>query len=326
MSKADKIFVENANAILKHGTSTKGQKVRPHWPDGTPAYTIKKFFVANEFNLDPETGEFPATTLRKTPIKSATDEILWIWQKKSNKVSELGSHVWDQWVDANGTIGKAYGYQMGKKSVFRVIKTKEQYEDYKAKVSAYNLPSATFSETFGTRNAADEGAYTFLIMDQTDTVLFQLLYEPFSRRIITNIFCIEELTEMMLQPCCYSVTFNVTDEGRPDGKLTLNAILNQRSNDMLAAFNWNTVQHAVLLCIVAQCVGMVPGTLAHVIADQHIYDRHIELVKELIERPQYPAPKVWLTPDKTDFYAFTKDDVHVEDYVAGEQMHFEVAI
>lgn len=269
MSKADVLFVNMCREILDHGYSTEGQKVRPHWEDGTPAYTIKTFGVVNRYDLQ---EEFPALTLRPTPIKSATDELLWIWQKKSNNVHDLRSHIWDSWADENGEIGKAYGYQMGKKYKF--------HQGY---------------------------------MDQVDNVIWQLKNTPYSRRILTNIYNFQDLSEMNLEPCAYSMTFNVTGD-------KLNAILNQRSQDILAANNWNVVQYAVLVYMLAQVTGYKPGTLVHVISDAHIYDRHIPIIKDLIERPQYPAPKFTLNPDVHDFYDFTPDDVKIEDYQAGPQV------
>ena len=269
MSKADVLFVNMCREILDHGYSTEGQKVRPHWEDGTPAYTIKTFGVVNRYDLQ---EEFPALTLRPTPIKSATDELLWIWQKKSNNVHDLKSHIWDSWADEDGEIGKAYGYQMGKKYKF--------HQGY---------------------------------MDQVDNVIWQLKNTPYSRRILTNIYNFQDLSEMNLEPCAYSMTFNVTGD-------KLNAILNQRSQDILAANNWNVVQYAILVYMLAQVTGYKPGTLVHVIADAHIYDRHIPIIKDLIERPQYPAPKFTLNPDVHDFYDFTPDDVKIEDYQTGPQV------
>ncbi len=269
MSKADVLFVNMCRDILDHGYSTEGQKVRPHWEDGTPAYTIKNFGVVNRYDLS---EEFPALTLRPTPIKSATDELLWIWQKKSNNVHDLRSHIWDSWADEDGEIGKAYGYQMGKKYKF--------HQGY---------------------------------MDQVDNVIWQLKNTPYSRRIMTNIYNFQDLSEMNLEPCAYSMTFNVTGD-------RLNAILNQRSQDILAANNWNVVQYAVLVYMLAQVTGYKPGELVHVISDAHIYDRHIPIIRELIERPQYPAPKFTLNPAVHDFYDFTPDDVIIEDYQAGPQV------
>ena len=275
MSYADKVFVAMCQDILENGTSTEGELVRPHWEDGTSAYTIKKFGVVNRYDLS---KEFPAITLRKTYIKSATDELLWIWQKKSNNIHDLKSHVWDEWADEDGSIGKAYGYQLG---------VKHQYK---------------------------EG-----MMDQVDRVIYDLKHTPFSRRILTNIYVHQDLHEMNLYPCAYSMTFNVTKE--PDSeKLTLNGILNQRSQDVLAANNWNVCQYAVLMHMLAQVCDMRVGELVHVIADAHIYDRHVPIVKELIERPQYDAPKFWLNPDIKDFYQFTTDDIKITDYVTGEQI------
>lgn len=275
MSVADKIFIDMCKDIMENGVSTEGEKVRPKWEDGTSAYTIKRFGVVNRYDLR---KEFPAMTLRRTGLKNAFDELLWIWQKKSNNIHDLGSHIWDSWADGEGSIGKAYGYQLG---------VKHQYK---------------------------EG-----MMDQVDRVLYDLKNNPYSRRIMTNIYVHADLNEMNLYPCAYSMTFNVTKE-KDSEKLTLNAILNQRSQDVLTANNWNVAQYALLVHMMAQCCDMQVGELVHVIADAHIYDRHIPLVQELITRETYPAPKVWLNPEIKDFYAFTVDDLHVEDYVTGPQI------
>lgn len=275
MSYADDLFVDMCQDILDNGVSTEGEKVRPHWEDGTSAYTIKKFGVVNRYDLR---KEFPIITLRKTYLKSATDELLWIWQRKSNNIHDFNSHIWDEWADENGSIGKAYGYQLG---------IKHQYK---------------------------EG-----MMDQVDRVIYDLKNNPFSRRIMTNIYNHEDLHEMNLYPCAYSMTFNVTQRKGED-KLTLNAILNQRSQDILAANNWNVVQYSVLVHMLAQVCDMYVGEFVHVIADAHIYDRHIPIIKELISRPKYPAPKFTLNPDVKDFYKFTPDDVSVENYITGPQV------
>lgn len=272
---ADTVFINMCRDILDNGTSTEGEKVRPHWEDGTPAYTVKKFGVVNRYDLS---KEFPIITLRKTALKSATDEMLWIWQQKSNNIHDLHSHIWDEWADEEGSIGKAYGYQMG---------VKHQYK---------------------------EG-----MMDQVDRVIYDLKNNPFSRRIMTNIYVHQDLHEMRLYPCAYSMTFNVSQKKGED-KLTLNAILNQRSQDVLAANNWNVVQYAVLVHMLAQVCDMQAGELVHVIADAHIYDRHIPIIKELIERPVYDAPKFTLNPDIKDFYQFTRNDVKLENYVTGPQI------
>lgn len=269
MSKADVLFVNMCQGILDHGFSTEGQQVRAKWEDGSPAHTIKTFGVVNRYDLQ---EEFPALTLRPTAIKSAVDEMLWIWQKKSNNIKDLKSHVWDEWADENGSIGKAYGYQLGVKYTF----------------------------------AQGE-------MDQVDNVIWQLKNTPYSRRIMTNIYNFGDLMEMGLEPCAYSMTFNVTGN-------KLNAILNQRSQDILTANNWNVVQYSVLVHMLAQVCGLIPGELVHVIADAHIYDRHVPLIKEMIQRPQYPAPKFRLNPEIKDFYQFTTDDLIIEDYQKNEQI------
>ncbi len=263
MSRSDVIFIDMCKDILEHGTDTRGEKVRPHWADGEQAYTIKKFGVVNRYDL---AEEFPAMTLRRTGIKNCVDEILWIWQKKSNRIADLHSHIWDSWANAEGTIGKAYGYQLSVKHKYK------------------------------------EGWF-----DQVDRVLYDLKHNPNSRRIMTNLYNHHDLSEMALYPCAYSMTFNVSGD-------TLNGILNQRSNDMLTANSWNVCQYALLLMMMAQVSGLKAGTLMHVIADAHIYDRHIEGVKYLLEQEPLPAPKVWLDPDVKDFYDFRPESLHVENY------------
>lgn len=281
MSAADHIFIAMCKDILENGTSTEGEKVRPHWADGASAYTVKKFGVVNRYDLS---REFPIMTLRRTALKSATDEMLWIWQQKSNNVHDLHSHIWDEWADEDGSIGKAYGYQMG---------VKHRYK---------------------------EG-----MMDQVDRVIYDLKNNPFSRRIMTNLYVHQDLHEMNLYPCAYSMTFNVTQE-KGEGMLILNAVLNQRSQDVLTANNWNVVQYAVLVHMLAQVCGMKAGELVHVIADAHIYDRHIPIVEELIKREPREAPVFRLNPDIHDFYEFTRNDVTVENYSAGPQIEIPVAI
>lgn len=275
MSLADDLFIKMCRDILDNGYSTEGEKVRPKWEDGSYAYTIKRFGVVNRYDLS---KEFPALTLRKTYVKSAVDEMLWIWQKKSNNIHDLNSHVWDEWADADGSIGKAYGYQLG---------VKHQYK---------------------------EG-----MMDQVDRVLYDLKNNPYSRRIMTNIYTHQDLHEMNLYPCAYSMTFNVT-KNKETGKLVLNGILNQRSQDILTANNWNVCQYAVLLHMFAQVSDMEVGELVHVIADAHIYDKHVPLVEELIAREQHPAPKFWINPEVKNFYDFTVDDFRLDDYVTGPQI------
>ncbi len=269
MSIADEIFKGNCKDIIENGYSTEKEKVRPYWEDGTAAYTLKRFGVVNRYDLQ---KEFPILTLRFTNWKAAIDEILWIWQKKSNKISELNSHIWDEWAGEDGTIGKAYGYQLGVKHKYK------------------------------------EGEF-----DQVDRVLYDLKNNPYSRRIMTNIYTFSDLHEMNLYPCAYSMTFNVTD-----GKL--NAILNQRSQDTLMANNWNVVQYAVLVHMLAQVSDLEAGELVHVISDMHIYDRHVEMVKELLKRPSLPAPKFTMNKEIKNFYDFTVDDFNLEGYEYGPSL------
>ena len=263
MSKADEIFIANCRDILDNGTWDTELQVRPRWEDGTPAHTVKRFGIVNRYDLS---EEFPILTIRRTFWKSAIDELLWIWQAQSHHVNELRTRVWDAWADENGSIGKAYGYQLGVKHHYK------------------------------------EGD-----MDQVDRVLWDLKHNPASRRIITNIYNHADLSEMALYPCAYSMTFNVTGD-------RLNAILNQRSQDMLAANNWNVVQYSVLTCMMAQVSGLKPGEFVHVIADAHIYDRHIPMIEEIIANEPKPAPRLVIDPDVTDFYKFTRDSFKVEGY------------
>lgn len=274
MSLADNLFIDMCKDILENGVSTEGEKVRPKWEDGSFAYTIKKFGVVNRYDLS---KEFPAITLRRTAIKSCIDEMLWIWQKKSNNVNDLNSKIWDSWADETGSIGKAYGYQLS---------VKHQYK---------------------------EG-----MMDQVDRVIYDLKNNPYSRRIMTNIYVHADLHEMHLYPCAYSMTFNVTK--KKDGKMYLNGILNQRSQDILAANNWNVCQYAVLIHMLAQVCDMEVGELIHVIADAHIYDRHIPIIEELITRPTYDAPTFYMNPEIKDFYQFTVDDFRLDNYVTGPKV------
>ena len=263
MSYADQVFRRNCEDILKNGVWDTELAVRPRWEDGTPAHTVKKFGIVNRYDLQ---REFPILTLRRTYWKSAVDELLWIWQKKSNNVHDLSSHIWDAWADESGSIGKAYGYQLG---------VKHQYK---------------------------EGMF-----DQVDRVLYDLKHDPASRRILTNLYNFADLHEMALYPCAYSMTFNVSGD-------TLNAILNQRSQDMLAANNWNVVQYAVLVHMMAQVSGLKAGELVHVIADAHIYDRHVPIIEQMLAEPEKPAPAFFIDPSVTDFYAFTRNSFTMEGY------------
>ena len=265
MSYADKVFIDNCRQIVENGVWDRDYPVRPHWDDGTPAHTKKVFGIVNRYDLQ---KEFPILTIRKTAFKSAIDEILWIWQKKSNNVHDLKSHIWDSWADETGSIGKAYGYQLGVKNIYK------------------------------------EGEF-----DQVDRVLYDLKNNPTSRRILTNIYNFADLHEMHLYPCAYSMTFNVSGN-------KLNGILNQRSNDMLVANNWNVVQYSVLLIMFAQVSGLVPGELVHVIADAHIYDRHFESLKEMLLNPQYDAPVLKVNPEVKNFYDFKVEDFELVDYKA----------
>jgi len=263
MSYADRVFIDNCRDILANGVWDTDRNVRPRWEDGTPAHTVKKFGIVNRYDLR---EEFPILTIRRTFWKTAVDELLWIWQKKSNNIGDLNGHIWDQWADETGSIGKAYGYQLG---------VKHQYK---------------------------EGMF-----DQVDRVLYDLKHDPASRRILTNIYNFEDLHEMHLYPCAYSMTFNVSGN-------VLNAILNQRSQDMLAANNWNVVQYAVLVKMMAQVSGLQAGELVHVIADAHIYDRHVPIIERFLDNPQYPAPAFTMDESVTDFYAFTRDSFALKDY------------
>ena len=265
MSYADQVFIQNCKEILAHGTWDTALPVRPRWEDGESAHTVKRFGLVNRYDLR---REFPVQTIRKMAFRSAVDELLWIWQKKSSNIGDLHSHIWDAWADETGSIGKAYGYQLGVKHRYR------------------------------------EGWF-----DQVDRVLYDLRHDPASRRILTSLYNHHDLHEMHLYPCAWSVTFNVTGN-------VLNAVLNQRSQDMLTANGWNVMQYAVLLHMFAAVSDLVPGELVHVIADAPIYDRHVPIVEEIISREPYPAPTLWMDPAAEDFYSFTPDSFRLEGYRA----------
>lgn len=316
MSVADKIFCNMCEDILNNGCDTKGEDVRPIWTDTSEkAYTIKKFGVCNRYDLR---KEFPAITLRPTNLSKAYDEILWIYQKKSNNVKDLNSKIWDSWADTSGSIGKAYGYQVGSKYCQDSINYKQaSIGDMQRKYYSYHsYPSFETS--------VEEGLYgkkekLLFYLDQMDSVLYNLKQNPYSRRIIINLYNLDELYQMNLYPCAYSCTFNVTTD-KDYNKPILNLLLNQRSNDILVANNWNVSQYAIFLMMVAQVSDMIPGELVHMISDAHIYDRHVLIVKDLIKRTQYPAPIVKLDPEIRSFYDFTESSLIVEDYKTGLQI------
>lgn len=269
MSRADIIFKENCRDILQNGYDQTGEAVRPRWEDGTPAYTIKKFGLVNRYDL---ASEFPILTLRPINFRAAIDELLWIWQKKSNRIAELNSRIWDQWADQNGTIGRAYGYQLAQK---------------------HQYPEGEF--------------------DQVDRVLYDLQHNPSSRRILTNLYNHADLHAMQLYPCAYGLTLNVS------GK-RLNAVLNQRSQDMLVANGWNVTQYAVLIHLFAQVSRLQVGELVHVIADAHIYDRHVPIIQDMLKRDEFPAPAFHLDSDVQNFYDFTLDQIKLVDYRHGDKI------
>lgn len=320
MSYADKIFVKMCTDIIDNGTDTQGQKVRPIWEDGTKAYTIKQFGVCNKYDLR---QEFPALTLRPTGLKSCMDEILWIWQKKSNNIHDLKTHIWDEWADEEGSIKKAYGYQLkqlyawndvseeGLKKAFPqakffITETETNFSEYR---------NGELFQTYAVKKQTNK----YWHMDQVNKVIYDLINTPFSRRIMTNIYNFADLTEMALYPCAYSMTFNVTQDKQTE-QLILNTILNQRSNDILAANNWNVAQYAILTMMMAQICHMIPGQFVHMIADAHIYDKHVPIIKEMLSREQFPAPTVSLNPEITNFYDFTTDDLKVENYQKNPQI------
>lgn len=305
MSKADQIFRDVCLKILNDGVSDEGMDVRPRWDDGTPAYTKKIFGVVNRYNLQ---EEFPIMTLRRTYWKSALEEILWIYQKKSNNINDLNSHIWDQWADDTGSIGKAYGYQMSVKHPVANVDPCKVEKLFGANSVLY-VSEEDFDANPNARLVIRKDGK--MLMDQVDKVLYDLKFNPTSRRIITTTFIPSDLTEMHLAPCAYSMTFNVSGN-------VLNAILNQRSQDMLAASNWNVVQYAMLTHMIAQVSGLKAGELVHVISDCHIYDRHIPLVEKILENEPMSAPKFWLDPDVKDFYNFSRESVRIDDYCCHE--------
>lgn len=317
MSYIDSVFVKTCEEIISHGFSDEGFKVRPKWKDGTPAHT--KYILHNVTTYDLQKG-IPVMTLRKQNVRAAIDEILWIYQKKSSKLEDLNSHVWDSWNVGDGTIGKAYGYQVGKKYAHHKLPTfsgpiEIDFDGIRMKYPSFDV------------EVKDDDT-VWVCLDQIDAVRYDLRNNPASRSIMTNLYCFDDLSDMGLHPCAYSMTFNVTEK---DGVRYLNGMLNQRSQDMLVANNWNVIQYSALLMMLAKDAGMVPGTFVHVIANAHIYDRHIPIVKELIskyhENKFHPNPTIRINPDVTDFYQYNSADFLVTDYEYEDFNHkIEVAI
>ena len=312
MAYADEVFKSMCRDIIDNGTDTTGELVRPVWTDtGEKAYTIKKFGVINRYDLR---KEFPILTLRPTAMKSALKELLWIWQKKSNDVNDLHPiKIWDAWADETGSIGKAYGYQAAQKYNHHIFSNKDAEEIQNNPNITKEYPSLYINK----HNLPNDNKY--LALDQIDGVIWDLKHNPYSRRIITNLYNHQDLFEMHLYPCAYMMTFNVTKDKDSD-KLVLNLMLNQRSQDVLAANNWNVVQYSLMLHMIAQVCGMIAGEFVHVISDCHIYDRHIPIIKELISRESYPAPTLKINTDITNFYDFTADDFELENYQHGTQI------
>ena len=307
MSQADVIFKKMSEDILSHGTDNKGEEIRPHWEDGSPAYTLACFGVVNRYDLS---SEFPALTFRKVAFRTCIDELLWIWQKQSNNIHDLKGHIWDSWADEEGSIGKAYGYQQAKRHFYTDVSES-------GLIKAFGGCIAKNGHIYAEK-AARSGRAGFM-MTQLDKAIYDLKITPFSRRILVSMWNPEEQYEMHLAPCAYEMTFMVTRDAS-DGALVLNGILNQRSNDLLAAGNWNVVQYSVLIYMLAHICAMKPGELVHMIGNAHIYDRHLDIVRELIDRPQYPAPRFTIINDVKDFYDFTVEDMELTDYQYGPQV------
>lgn len=322
MSKADDKFDETIATIKNSGYTTENEEVRPHWEDGTPAFTYKAFGVVNRYNL---AEEFPMQTQRWINFQALVDELLWIWQKKSNNVNDLNSHIWDSWADENGSIGKAYGYQLGVldryKGVSDVKLLKAFGENYLIENVDKDCKDGHISKIC--RRMDNKVTVAYCIngewwMDQVNKVIYDLILTPMNRRVLTNIYQFHDLSEMNLHPCAYSMTFNVTGN-KTDG-YKLNAILNQRSQDMLVANGWNVAQYAVLVHLIARATGLEVGEFVHVIADAHIYDRHMETVDRVVNNPKFPAPKFYIDDGVTDFYDFSLENIHLDNYEYAEKI------
>lgn len=295
MTQYDEIFVKNLVDILSNGSEYESRAI---WSDDwTKAKCLKRFSIVNRYNSD-FSNKPPIGTIRKFPIKNCIDELLWIWQKKSNNIKDLKSHIWDSWADPNGSIGAAYGFQV--KSKLRKVSHTD--------------------EVMGNTEGVHHQEVTTYFLDQTDFVIHELKYNPDSRRIITDLYSIDQNGLMGLDPCCYSCTWNVTYK---DGKPYLNLLLNQRSQDMIVANNWNVFQYWILQNMFAnECGWLEVGELVHVIADAHIYDRHIPIAEHMIEiakdTENFSDPKV-IIPNK-GFYEYTVDDFKLENYQYAENI------
>jgi thymidylate synthase len=281
MNSADKQYLDLVRNIIENGYSDEGENVRPKWADGTPAYT--KSLISCKMQFD--NSEVPILTTKQVAWKTAIKELLWIWQMKSNRIEDLHKmnvHIWDEWEIKEGkwagTIGPAYGYQLGKKC----------------------------------RKVNGE------LLDQVDYLLWSLKNNP-SRRMITTLWDKDDLDEMALTPCVWKTNWLV--KGRK-----LHLIVGIRSNDMALGNPFNVFQYSVLQRMIAQVTGYELGTLNFDIDDAHVYDRHIEPLKQQLKREPYSAPKLWINPEITNFYDFTPDDFKLIDYKHHPKIEMEVAI
>ena len=296
MNQADEQYKRVVETVLRVGVMDTDQKVRTVWKDGTPAHSIS--WIGQHMIFD--NTEVPIITTKRVAWKTAIKELLWIWQMKSNRVQDLrdmGVKIWNEWEKEDGTIGKAYGYQLGKKN--RWVTEKEYYPDPSGEINALHL--------------------TMKKVDQVDYLLYQLKTNPASRRHITMLWNPDELDSMALTPCVYETQWHVKQ-----GKLHLE--VRCRSNDLALGNPFNIFQYNILQRMIAQVTGYELGNYIYHIGDAHLYDRHIEPVSEQIKRESFEAPTLWINPEVKSFYDFTIDDFKLIDYKHGETINMEVAI
>lgn len=315
---ADEQYNSIIRQILNEGVMDNPEHIRTVYADGEKAPA--KAIINAQMKFDNSKGAVILTT-KRVPLKDPIKELFWIWQKMSNKVFDLqqmGCHVWDEWELVDGTIGKAYGYQLKNKKQTIVID--ELFLQMYFNGEFYDKPTEA-DLAMGYDALVEKICDNEYLIDlnQVDYLIYSLKKNPYSRRIKTTLWCVEDLSEMALQPCVYDTHWQLFD-----GKLALT--VNIRSSDQAIGLPYNIYQYSILHKMIAQVTGHEVGELCFNIDNAHIYSKHIEKIKEQIDRETHEPPEVWINPQVKSFYDFTIDDIKVFNYKHGEKINYEVAI
>jgi len=303
MTIADIVYGKLIHDVEMFGEWDRDTPVRAVWKDGTPAYTKALLNVQMKFDNG---KEITILSQKRVPQKDPVNEIFWIWRDKSNDVQalrDMGCKVWDEWMKEDGTIGKAYGWQLRNK--YRKVRITD------------DLMHMTFNGELSHNYEVDGYGYTYL--DQVDYLIYTLKTNPSSRRIKTTLWCVEDLDDMALEPCVYDTHWQLLG-----GKLHLT--VNVRSNDLGLGNPYNVYQYSILHRLIAQATGHTVGTICFNIDNAHIYDRHIDDLLEQVDKPMHDAPEVWINPEITSFYDFKIEDIKLIGYTHEKSIRMEVAI